>query len=407
MERGVQQHAVSAWTDHLYRAANVGVEYVCHVNYCTPITIVCQVFSGYNFSAMKILALAVLFAVIFLSPIPRQTSDKGGSSAEKPPNTTNASKNPSAPTPVIIQKDCTSGKFKNDPDCKPPENKESTVAVSKLPAANVTIQRNAERDVFDWIAYGFSIALAIAGIIGVCLAIATLRQMKGQREAMIAQWKTMQQQVKEMRLQVIEMRRQLRMSVDKERARIEIKALGLELQRVGEEFWNIKAAIEFRNVGAGRAYIRLGTGDLVIEGNEQPTDSYPSQLNIVDGFIDPTGNPTTESFYFFQPENQDVSEYARNICNGQFRVYITGFIEYETVGTRFHRDFNYGWTGHESPFSISSALMPNQLSPESDEDRVSFGFFSPNSAWMTGRSGDNEEYEMEPPKEKKKPKDPT
>jgi hypothetical protein len=198
---------------------------------------------------------------------------------------------------------------------------------------------------------------------------------------------------------------QIQMMKDKERARVEIKALGLEMQRVGEDFWHIKATIELRNVGTGRAYVRLGTGNLEVSGNGMPPEPYLKSLDIVDGFIDPTGDPATESFYFFQPENAALSEYAQEICDGEIGVYIAGFIEYETVGTRFHRNFNYAWVGHGSPLNIGARLTSSEeFTPKTDEDRVSFGFWSPNVIWLTGRSRDNDEYEMEPPKKTKKPR---
>lgn len=59
---------------------------------------------------------------------------------------------------------------------------------------------------------------------------------------------------------------QIQMMRDKERARVEIKALGLELTRVSEDFWYIKSSIELRNVGTGRAYVRLGTGNFEVGG---------------------------------------------------------------------------------------------------------------------------------------------
>lgn len=198
---------------------------------------------------------------------------------------------------------------------------------------------------------------------------------------------------------------QIQMMKDKERARVEIKALGLELTRVSEEFWHIKATIELRNVGAGRAYVRLGTGDLVIAGNGISKEPYWKTLDVVDGFIDPTGDPVTESFYFFQPEDASLLDYSQKICDGRLGLYITGFIEYETVGTRFHRNFNYLRIGHESPLNIGAKLTSSdEFAPKTEEDRVSFGFWLPNSVLMTGRSGDNDEYEMESQKKAKKPR---
>ncbi len=204
---------------------------------------------------------------------------------------------------------------------------------------------------------------------------------------------------------------QIQMMKDKERARVEIKTTGLELENEGEEFWNLKIAIELRNVGMGRAYVRHGIGNLRImnRGDEPPAEPDTwSLLNIVDGFIDPDGEPQTESFYFFQTEKPDLSEYTQKICDGRLRLYITGFIEYETVGTRFHRDFNYVWGGHDDddPYNIVAMFggdpfkpMTGRSKPTTDRERVSYGF------WTQHPSRENDEYEIKPPKKtKKRPK---
>ena len=199
---------------------------------------------------------------------------------------------------------------------------------------------------------------------------------------------------------------QIQMMKDKERARVEIKPLRLELTRVSEDFWHLRATIELHNVGIGRAYVRAGKGDLLIGGApiESPSGN---ELNVVNGFIDPiVSDPTIESFYFFQPEDAAISEYAQKICDGELGAYITGFIEYETVGTRFHRDFGYTWIGHGNPLNIGVMLTSSEeFAPKTDEDRVSFGFWSP-STWVTGWSGSNEEYEMKTEKTKKRRQNP-
>jgi hypothetical protein len=197
---------------------------------------------------------------------------------------------------------------------------------------------------------------------------------------------------------------QIEMMKDKERARVEIKTFGLELQRVGEEFWQIKTTIELRNVGVGRAYIRLGNGALEVLADGIP-EPYSKSLDIVDGFIDPT-SPATESFYFFQPDDAALSDCSQKIWSGEWQPRIAGFIEYETVGTRFHRNFSYVWIGNGSPLNIGGMFRSAEenFAPEADEDKVSYGYWLPNSIWLTGWSGDNEEYEMKPQKKKKSPK---
>jgi hypothetical protein len=133
---------------------------------------------------MNILTLAVLLAVAFFAPVPRQPTNNRSESTQEPSSKTKHSANPTLSAPGIPPKDCKSEEFKNDPDCKPSADKESTVVIGKLPTANVAIQRNAERDLADWIAYGFGIALTVAGIFGVCLAFGTLRAIERQAVVM-------------------------------------------------------------------------------------------------------------------------------------------------------------------------------------------------------------------------------
>jgi hypothetical protein len=75
-----------------------------------------------------------------------------------------------APTPLVTPKDCSSEAFKDDPECKKTEDKPSTVVISKLPTADISIQRNANRDLPDWIAFGAGILLTAVGIWGIIVA---------------------------------------------------------------------------------------------------------------------------------------------------------------------------------------------------------------------------------------------
>lgn len=188
---------------------------------------------------------------------------------------------------------------------------------------------------------------------------------------------------------------QIQMMKDKERARIEMKATGLELQRDGEAFWNIKAGISLSNVGASRAYIRQGLGNLIIEEPKKgaPTEpDYGRPLNVVTGFIDPNCDPVAESFYFFPTENLDLSELAQSISRGSLTVSMVGYVEYETVGTRFRREFSYAYMGHDNPLNFGARLTFSDFKPENDSDRISFGY------WQQEPTERNEECEIPPQK---------
>lgn len=125
---------------------------------------------------------AVLASLGSPPPIPGQASHRGDQPAQNPEKQTESVKNPAKPTITLVEKNCDSEQFKNDPDCKKAENDESTVVVSKLPSANVTIQRNADRDTFDWIAYWGGILLVMVGIVGVLIGVWTLKAVRKQAD---------------------------------------------------------------------------------------------------------------------------------------------------------------------------------------------------------------------------------
>ncbi len=186
---------------------------------------------------------------------------------------------------------------------------------------------------------------------------------------------------------------QIRMLKDKERARVEVKSVGLEVEHHGDEFWNLKAGIELRNLGENKAFVRQGTGRLWVgtQPEDDPSENYWGPLNIVDSFIDPGGLPITEPFFFFETDSLDLPEFARKVCDGDLPITLRGFIEYETVGTRFHRDFEYVWVGHASPLNIGAMLtFSGEFKPTNDSERISYGF------WQQQLFGKNEEYEVEP-----------
>jgi len=106
-------------------------------------------------------------------PLPGQTPDNGDRGRQNPESKTGNRKTPSTPsepTITVIKKNCDSEAFKNDSDCKSSEQKPSTIEISKLPPARLTIDKGPERDVFDWISYWGNILLVIVGI-GTLIAV--------------------------------------------------------------------------------------------------------------------------------------------------------------------------------------------------------------------------------------------
>lgn len=260
--------------------------------------------------------------------------------------------------------------------------------------ADVKVVDLPPKDWQDKAGFWINLALAVAGFAGIWVAICTLSKIERQTKATEDAAKAGLESANAAYGSVNVALAQLNMMKEKERARIEVDPRGLRLQE-GDQiiFWNLKSEIELRNVGAGRAYVQKGKGELRIAmGDATAADpDFWISLIIVGGYIDPGQEPVTETFYFFQDEEKlDLAEYAKNIYGGKARAYMTGFFEYDTVGAKFHRDFDYEWVGDASPDSVAPMLHVDGRKPTTDAERVSYGY------WRKNRSGKNDEYEIKP-----------
>jgi hypothetical protein len=177
---------------------------------------------------------------------------------------------------------------------------------------------------------------------------------------------------------------------EKERARLEIKTVdGLNLERVEGGFWHLKATIRIRNLGATRAYIRRGAGELFVCKSREETkpelDTWNS-LGLDEDFIDPYSGKifaVTRSFYFFAPDDATLEEYATGVYEGRFPAHLYGVVEYETLGIRYRRNFGYSWRSNGNPENIG-ARMFGTTSAANDEERISFGY------WREDEDGNEE-----------------
>jgi hypothetical protein len=136
----------------------------------------------------KLAILAVLLAVT-QAPVPSlgQTPNHGNQSVRNPAKKTREEQQSAQPKiTFVVGKDCDSNQFKNDPDCKAVKDKENTIFVGKLPTANVTIQRTPGRDIFDWLAYVANIGLFLVGIVGILIAVFTLRTVNRQVDTFVS-----------------------------------------------------------------------------------------------------------------------------------------------------------------------------------------------------------------------------
>jgi hypothetical protein len=152
-----------------------------------------QVFSEYNFSAMEILALAVLLTIAQASPsIPRQTADNSAQAAAKIKDDKQSDKTPTHDS-VTADKTIANGPSQGNGGQQNNNDAVHTLGISKLPTVSVEP---------DWGMYIFSFLLVAVGALQVWLLYRTWGQIERQAGIMERQTLLMERQINEKRAHI-------------------------------------------------------------------------------------------------------------------------------------------------------------------------------------------------------------
>lgn len=201
-----------------------------------------------------------------------------------------------------------------------------------------------------------NIALFVVGLGGIAVALCTLRTIRDQTNELIAQNRTM---------------------VAKERARLDLRAKAWRIDWLAQ-YWHPVAGIAIRNIGAGRAFIMRSRVRLLAlpAGSPLPDlEELWGSLSLPDKFIDPSPSPI-EVEISAMPGSDDLpaelSAFTADMLASRLRIHILGFIEYETLGTNWHRDFQYT----RDLVGLVDLFM-GRPEPKTDEERVLRGWWQP------------------------------
>jgi hypothetical protein len=193
---------------------------------------------------------------------------------------------------------------------------------------------------------------------------------------------------------------QMRTTINRDKAVIKVQPQAIAIMdNIPRDYWFLHSKIGIRNVGMSRAYILAGKTSLSLRfAREKPKlkDISGDNLRIVERFIqantDPDDALVEEMLYAVH--NLSVAEQAEMIFPGKVIPYIWGFVEYETIGTVFRRNFHYSWRSRgrngDTDFQMYRMLhsfYPN--TPASNQEKISAG------EWFKESEG-NEEYEVKP-----------
>jgi len=179
---------------------------------------------------------------------------------------------------------------------------------------------------------------------------------------------------------------------EKERARLDIGIQSAELSAecAGSDIVHLIATLTVRNIGASRAFIRRTSGTLTTKTPDEPLAEPEncSPLDLPDKFIDPNQPIVSVKVYLF-PSDISAQAFADRLEQEDFSVHFFGFIEYETLGLLWRKEFGYDWKVVDRHSSLGAMLglsdrYPN--SPRSAKDRITYGH------WMANEMKDKPEY---------------
>jgi hypothetical protein len=140
-------------------------------------------------------------------------------------------------------------------------------------------------------------------------------------------------------------REQLDTQVQRERARLNLEVQPIEISEGGFEDWIIlKSCIELTNSGHSNAFIKFGAVRFVLAGSGQRplSEANPDDFTPFSNTIEPSKEPV------YCPVQSDdiplrIKDFSQDMADGTRSICLYGFVEYDTLGIRWHRDFGYVW----------------------------------------------------------------
>jgi hypothetical protein len=174
--------------------------------------------------------------------------------------------------------------------------------------------------------------------------------------------------------------------VEKERARIVVKDEGLKVETGASKlFWYLVATVSINNVGSSRAFITKTEAEFFAVQNLDDIDLgkleslvFPSDL------LDPD-KPVSPTLHFFPEKGIGLEQFSAAVNEFEMYLVIVGFIEYQTMGTRWHRNFGYIRKPSNGMYKALAALGGFAGTPE---EKLSQGF------WGTDHRYPNDEYQI-------------
>jgi hypothetical protein len=181
---------------------------------------------------------------------------------------------------------------------------------------------------------------------------------------------------------------------EKERARLDIQADSATVEE-NDPYWHLGGTLKARNIGQSRAFIIQSFAKLVVKA---PHADYPDyelygQIPFADSFVDPDPSNAFAILNFaFFPEGEDKIRFlAEDLHASRRSLYLYGFVDYETVGMRFRKEFGFVWkvidpawylgglTGEEMPLTDARKITFGRWTIDGERNKQEFPIAAPES----------------------------
>jgi len=168
---------------------------------------------------------------------------------------------------------------------------------------------------------------------------------------------------------------------EKERARLDIQT-GTTSVEENDPHWHLEGTLKGRNIGQSRAFIIQSFAKLTVKAPDAPYPEYESygQIPFGDSFVDsdPSNAFSTLNFWFY-PESEDKLRFlAEDLHAARRALHLYGFIDYETLGMRFRKEFGFVWTVIDPNWYMGGLV--GEEGPLTDARKITMGYWSVDSA---------------------------
>jgi len=163
---------------------------------------------------------------------------------------------------------------------------------------------------------------------------------------------------------------QWKLMIEEKRARLDLSLQHTELDAevAGDDLVHLIVTVLVRNIGESKAFIGRTSGTLITRQPNEALGDYDdySSLDLPERVIAPDQLPVPIKVYCFPTITAPT--FAECLEKGTFTLYFFGFIEYNTLGFNWRKEFGYDWKIIDRDSSLGglyglSDPYPNSLSP--------------------------------------------